>query len=103
MSDIIHSPTRTGPSLNRAAIQLASQSEVRLPRSMTAPLPEHIIAASEEMRELISIVRAIAPTSITALLIGESGTGKEVFAELIHDLSERKGPFVTVNCGAIPE
>ncbi len=36
-------------------------------------------------------------------LIGESGTGKEVFAELIHDLSERKGPFVTVNCGAIPE
>lgn len=67
------------------------------------PLPEHIIAASEEMRELVQVVRAIAPTAITVLLIGESGTGKEVFAELIHDLSERKGPFVTVNCGAIPE
>ena len=77
--------------------------EVLLPRSVTVPLPDHIIAASEEMRELVSIVRAIAPTSITVLLIGESGTGKEVFAELIHDLSERKGPFVTVNCGAIPE
>ncbi len=77
--------------------------EVELPRSMTVPLPEHIIAASEEMREIVSVVRAIAPTSITVLLIGESGTGKEVFAELIHDLSERKGPFVTVNCGAIPE
>jgi DNA-binding NtrC family response regulator len=82
---------------------LASGVEVRLPRSQTVPLPEHIIAASEEMREMVSVVRAIAPTSITVLLIGESGTGKEVFAELIHDLSERKGPFVTVNCGAIPE
>src|SRR5271154_6945030 len=76
--------------------------EVRLPRSQTAPLPAHIIAASEEMREIVSVVRGIAPTAITVLLIGESGTGKEVFAELIHDLSGRKGPFVTVNCGAIP-
>jgi DNA-binding NtrC family response regulator len=71
--------------------------------AMTRPLPPHIIAASEEMRELVSIVRAIAPTSITVLLIGESGTGKEVFAQLLHDLSGRSGPFVTVNCGAIPE
>jgi transcriptional regulator with PAS, ATPase and Fis domain len=78
-------------------------AEVRLPRSQTAPLPAHIIAASEEMREIVSVVRGIAPTSITVLIIGESGTGKEVFAELIHDLSDRKGPFVTVNCGAIPE
>jgi transcriptional regulator of acetoin/glycerol metabolism len=68
------------------------------------PLPENVIAASEEMRELVSIVRAIAPTQITVLLIGESGTGKEVFARLIHDLSPRRnGPFITVNCGAIPE
>src|SRR5512132_3639497 len=70
--------------------------------AMTRPLPPHIIAASEEMRELVSIVRTISPTSITVLLIGESGTGKEVFAQLIHDLSGKKGPFVTVNCGAIP-
>lgn len=55
------------------------------------------------MRELVSVIRAVAPTSITVLLIGESGTGKEVFAQLIHDLSGRSGPFVTVNCGAIPE
>src|ERR1041385_5010336 len=81
----------------------ALKQDVTLPRSMSAPLPGHIIASSEEMREMVSVVRAIAPTNITVLLIGESGTGKEVFAELIHDLSERKGPFVTVNCGAIPE
>ena len=81
----------------------ANGFDVAQPRSQSAPLPSHIIAASEEMREIVSVVRAIAPTAITVLLIGESGTGKEVFAELIHDLSARKGPFVTVNCGAIPE
>ncbi|HEY3875857.1 MAG TPA: sigma 54-interacting transcriptional regulator, partial [Candidatus Kapabacteria bacterium] len=71
----------------------AGMAQVVQPRSQSVPLPEHIIAASEEMREIVSVVRAIAPTAITVLLIGESGTGKEVFAELIHDLSGRKGPF----------
>lgn len=67
-------------------------------------LPTQIVASSDEMRELLGVVRAVAPTLITVLLTGESGTGKEVFARLIHDWSGRtSGPFVTVNCGAIPE
>ena len=67
-------------------------------------LPPQIVASSDEMRELLGVVRAVAPTLITVLLTGESGTGKEVFARLIHDWSARSsGPFVTVNCGAIPE
>lgn len=67
-------------------------------------LPKTIIAASDEMRELVGVVRAVAPTQITILLTGESGTGKEVFARLIHDWSQRSdAAFVTVNCGAIPE
>jgi transcriptional regulator with PAS, ATPase and Fis domain len=67
-------------------------------------LPDYIVASSDEMRELTGVVRTVAPTMITVLLTGESGTGKEVFARLIHDLSPRKsGPFITVNCGAIPE
>jgi len=67
-------------------------------------LPPQIVAKSDEMRELLSVVRAVAPTLITVLLTGESGTGKEVFARLIHDWSQRtNGPFITVNCGAIPE
>lgn len=67
-------------------------------------LPPQIVASSDEMRELLGVVRAVAPTLITILLTGESGTGKEVFARLIHDWSQRaQGPFVTVNCGAIPE
>jgi DNA-binding NtrC family response regulator len=73
-------------------------------RKIPEKLPREIIAHSDEMRELLSVVRAVAPTLITVLLTGESGTGKEVFARLIHDWSPRSGgPFITVNCGAIPE
>jgi transcriptional regulator with PAS, ATPase and Fis domain len=72
--------------------------------SADSALPEGIVAVSDEMHEIVNVIRAIAPTEITVLLLGESGTGKEVLARLIHDLSQRKqGPFVTVNCGAIPE
>ncbi len=72
--------------------------------SLQRPLPPSVVAESDEMRELVAVVRAIAPTMITVLLTGESGTGKEVFARLIHDWSARaNGAFVTVNCGAIPE
>jgi transcriptional regulator with PAS, ATPase and Fis domain len=82
---------------------IGTQLSAPLPRNMR-PLPPTIIAASEEMRELTSVLRAVAPTNVTVLLVGESGTGKEVFAHLLHDMSERAdGPYVTVNCGAIPE
>src|SRR5262249_40003009 len=44
----------------------------------------------------------IGPSAISVVIIGESGTGKEVAARAIHALSKRSGPFVAVNCGAIP-
>src|ERR1700733_2565860 len=102
MAEIAQTHPPTALALREREVRVDDRSST-LPRALTVPLPEHIIAVSEEMREMVSVVRAIAPTSITVLLIGESGTGKEVFAELIHSLSERSGPFVTVNCGAIPE
>jgi len=54
--------------------------------------------------EVISILPQVAESDATVLLLGESGTGKERFARAIHTLSERRtGPFVAVNCGALPE
>ncbi|MBI2206807.1 MAG: sigma-54-dependent Fis family transcriptional regulator [Candidatus Rokubacteria bacterium] len=65
---------------------------------------EHIVGRSLPMRAVYETVRQVSPTMATVLLTGESGTGKELVARAIHNRSERKaGPFVTLNCGALPE
>ncbi len=63
-----------------------------------------IIGNSEIMDKLRNMVKRIAPTEITALLLGESGTGKEVIANAIHQQSNRHNkPFIAINCASIPE
>jgi two-component system response regulator PilR (NtrC family) len=65
---------------------------------------DRVIGVSQVMASLFEMVRAIAPTSSTVLVTGESGTGKELVAKAIHGLSGRAGgPFVSVNCGALPD
>src|ERR1700690_798053 len=62
-----------------------------------------IVGNSAALRRVLGLVRMVAPTDATVLLNGETGTGKELIAEAIHKCSERsKGPFVKVNCAAIP-
>ncbi len=63
-----------------------------------------IIGHSSLLDRAIDIARQVAATDITVLVSGESGTGKEFFPKIIHQLSSRKhGPYIAVNCGAIPE
>ncbi|MCS7000247.1 MAG: sigma-54 dependent transcriptional regulator [Bacteroidota bacterium] len=64
----------------------------------------NIIGSSEALRKALQIATIVAKSpDTTALILGESGTGKEVIARFIHQQSARaKGPFITVNCGAIP-
>ncbi len=63
-----------------------------------------IIGNSPALNRAIDIARQVAPTDLTVLINGESGSGKEVFPQIIHQLSSRKhGPYIAVNCGAIPE
>lgn len=63
-----------------------------------------LIGNSVPVVELKQIIKQVAPTDVTVLITGESGVGKEVVAKLIHLNSKRKNnPFITVNCGAIPE
>jgi formate hydrogenlyase transcriptional activator len=64
---------------------------------------EGIVGASEALREVLDLVRTVAPTDSTALIEGETGTGKELIARAIHNISPRSGhPFVRLNCAAIP-
>ena len=62
-----------------------------------------LIGVSDDMRLVRQLIDKVATSPATVLVTGESGTGKEVIARRIHELSGRKGPFVAVNCGAIPE
>jgi two-component system response regulator AtoC len=63
-----------------------------------------LIGESAALRRVLDVVEQVAASEATVLLLGESGTGKEVVARLLHSFSPRVGgPFVAVNCGAIPE
>src|ERR1700678_229174 len=62
-----------------------------------------IVGRSAALRRVLRMVRIVAPTNATVLINGETGTGKELIAEAIHKCSDRSnGPFVKVNCAAIP-
>lgn len=63
-----------------------------------------IVGTSQRMKEVFELLRKVSDAQTTVLVSGESGTGKELAAKAIHENSDRKlKPFVTVNCGAIPE
>jgi PAS domain S-box-containing protein len=65
---------------------------------------EDIISKNHEIRAIFDTLPDIAESESTVLIQGESGTGKELFARAMHNLSRRnKGPFVAVNCGALPD
>jgi two-component system response regulator FlrC len=65
---------------------------------------DEVIAEDLQSRELLELARRVAGSDATVMIGGESGTGKEVFARFIHNNSPRAdGPFVAINCAAIPE
>lgn len=63
---------------------------------------EDIISKNKEFKKIIALTQRFASTPENILLIGESGTGKELFAQAIHNIHRPQGPFVAVNCAAMP-
>ncbi len=75
-----------------------------LRRQLDAARPDDaILGRSPPLQEVFRVLERVAPTRVTVLVCGESGTGKELVARRLHALSGRPGPFVAVNCSAIPE
>lgn len=92
--------------LQRAAyVQSLEKENRRLARLLAEQSQlERIIGNSPQMLEVFDVIKKVAPTDATVLITGESGTGKELVARALHSLSPRQqGPFVAINCGAIPD
>lgn len=90
--------------IERYSLNLSSQCDND---SIPVPLPEQLesayIGVSRASRDVLKLIAAVAPTNTPVLITGESGTGKEKVAEMLHSYSHRTdGPFVIVNCAAIP-
>ena len=85
-------------------IHALEQENRELAESRPANALDGVVGASEPMMKVCRLVRKLAPTQATVLLLGESGTGKERLAQALHALSGRAAqPMVALNCAAIPE
>jgi two-component system response regulator PilR (NtrC family) len=92
--------------LTRKALEKGAlvSENLRLRARFEAERDKELLGKSPAMRQVFSIIERIAATRTNVLITGESGTGKERVARAIHRRSERKdGPFLVVNCGALPE
>ena len=106
--DFVTKPLKRAHVVRIVRNALEKQSLLVENRSLRAQLAEKrrraIIGTSLAWRRTMDIVMQAAPSEATVLLLGESGTGKELLARALHDNSARgKGPFIAVNCAAIPE
>ncbi len=106
--DFVTKPLKRAHVVRIVRNALEKQSLLVENRSLKAQLAEKrrraIIGTSLAWRRTMDIVQQAAPSEATVLLLGESGTGKELLARGLHDNSARaKGPFIAVNCAAIPE
>ncbi|SFK06602.1 two-component system, NtrC family, response regulator HydG [Desulfomicrobium apsheronum] len=103
--DYLHKPLDFGElrmGLERALEQGGAQRSAQV-GGEADPLSE-MIGDSPPMRELAAMIRAVAPSEASVLILGESGTGKELVAKALHEGSPRKArPMITVNCAALAE
>ena len=80
--------------------KLTSPSEQN--KSALDKLSKMIDGESPETKAMKNLIAMVSQTDSTALILGETGTGKDIVAQAIHKCSNKKGPFITVNCAAIP-
>ena len=94
----------TKPIQSSVLMQEINQITSTYPARHHLPAVSSLIAESQEMKNLLALVRKAAPTDATVLITGESGTGKELIASTLHHLSPRSShPYIRINCAAIPE
>jgi DNA-binding NtrC family response regulator len=95
---------RATEELKRLEKRIRSRQKELGPRTVAATDSSGLVAQSATMQRVLDLARRVASVESTVLLTGESGVGKERVARLVHTESPRTGgPFVAINCGAVPE
>jgi transcriptional regulator with PAS, ATPase and Fis domain len=90
--------------LGRTTLRIEPQPRALEVRPSAARRFGELVGESLAMREIFAVLELAAPSDATVLVTGETGTGKELVARALHEASQRrKGPFVAVDCGALPE
>lgn len=89
--------------MNENASKLKTSSDNSNSRSVYKKTFKDLIGEDRRFKEIIQFAQKISDSTINVLITGESGTGKEIFSQAIHNESGRNGPFVPVNCSAIPK
>ena len=89
--------------IKRLTEQLRHENEYLAAEVKASRIPQQLIGKSPVFQNVLDLVRTVAGTAATVLLLGETGTGKEILARAVHDLSPRRHrPFIRVNCAALP-
>ena len=83
-------------------VSVSQISDHKFKQTDKSILDKMISGKSKETAALKKLIEMVANSNSTALILGETGTGKDVIAQAIHKISTKKGPFITVNCAAIP-
>ncbi len=96
---------RLAHAVDRARRHRGMHLELQRLREQTAPADDAtwLLGRSPAVRELRELVARVATSAASVMITGETGTGKELVAKALHRLSGRSGPFIAINCAAIPE
>jgi transcriptional regulator with GAF, ATPase, and Fis domain len=96
----VHQPTLVR--IGKTVLRLEPTAEHVEQQLSTQERFGRMIGKSPPMREMFAVLEKVAASDLTVLIEGETGTGKELAAEGLHTVSGKSGPFITLNCGAIP-
>lgn len=105
--DYITKPLKSPEELRKTVFNIYERQRLRaenefLKSTQVSEMPPLDVVFAD-MHKVLKDIQDVAPTNATVIIYGETGTGKSLIARVIHYLSQRRGPFVDINCAAIPE